>query len=191
MSRPKRAEMLHKYGHAGGHLRDALLNALDYNEEWWHNIEISFIRERHNLWWSRLSAKKRAGWLLGQLWNCTDVVPGLTRLEVKDWLPDDPDPSTYAWLVRLLKRDLDSQIEPNPDGPEDEEARKQLDREEQRFQDRKEQRLQDREEQRLQDREEQRLQDREEQRLVDREEQRLLDREEPTVLDRDEERPRG
>lgn len=141
--RPKRAEILQKYGHAGEHLPGTLLEALDHDEEWWHNIEIDFHRDRHNLWWSRLSYKKRAEWLLGQLWNCTDIVPSLTRSQVRNWFPDDPEPLTFARVARLLKRDLDSQIEPNPDDQqEDQEDRKQLERKEQRLLDRDEARFQ-------------------------------------------------
>ncbi len=107
MGGPKRSEMLQTTGHAGGHLRDALLNALDHNDEWQENIEIDFDREEHNVWWSGLSERERAEWLLGQLWNCTDIVPSLTRTQVMDWHADDPEPFTYAQLARLLKRDLD------------------------------------------------------------------------------------
>lgn len=108
MSGPKRAEMLQKYGHAGGHLREALLDALDHTDDWWKDIEIDFNFARHNRWWNKLSDKKRAEWLLGQLWHCRDIVPGVVRREVASWFPDDPEPVTYAQLARLLKRDLDS-----------------------------------------------------------------------------------
>ena len=78
MSGPRRsgfaAEMLEKYRHAGGHLREALLDALDHDDEWWKHIEIDFNRERHNRWWSRLSDQHRAKWLLGQLWPILLVV---------------------------------------------------------------------------------------------------------------------
>ena len=74
---PKRATTLQMFGHAGGHLREALLEALDYQDDWWMHIEIDFNLERHNKWWSRLSGRRRASWLLGQLWNCTDIVPRL------------------------------------------------------------------------------------------------------------------
>ncbi len=57
MSGPRSAEMLQKYGHAGGHLRDALLEALDHNEDWWKNITMDFYRERHNLWWNDCQRK--------------------------------------------------------------------------------------------------------------------------------------
>jgi hypothetical protein len=106
MAGPKRSELLQQHGHAGGHLRDALLDALDYNDEWWKNIQIDFLRARHERWWNRLSDKSRAQWLLGQLWNCTDIVPNLARQEIRDWFPDDPEPFTYAQVARLLARDL-------------------------------------------------------------------------------------
>jgi hypothetical protein len=108
MNGPKRSEMLQKHGHAGGHLRDGLLSALDHNDEWWKNIEINFLRERHNLWWNRLSHKNRAKWLLGQLWHSRDIVPQMTRQEVREWFPEDPEPFTYARLARLLARDLEN-----------------------------------------------------------------------------------
>jgi len=49
---------------------------------------------------------ERADWLLGHLWNCTDIVPADTRLEVRDWFPDSNEPFTYAALSRLLAQDL-------------------------------------------------------------------------------------
>jgi hypothetical protein len=95
MNRPKRAELRQKHGHA--------------------NITIDFYRERHNLWWSRLSEKRRAEWLLGQLWNCTDILPGMARSEVREWFSENQEPFTFGQLARLLKRDLDSQNAPSPD----------------------------------------------------------------------------
>jgi hypothetical protein len=115
MNGPKQAELLQKHGHAGGHLREALLDALDHNDDWWKNITIDFYRERHNLWWSRLSEKRRAEWLLGQLWNCTDILPGMAQSEVREWFSEDREPFTFGQLARLLKRDLDSQSAPSPD----------------------------------------------------------------------------
>jgi hypothetical protein len=106
MSGPKKSEMLQNFGHAGSHLREALLEALEAQDEWWKNIEIDFDYERHNRWWSRLSSQRRARWLLGQLWNCTDIVPGMIRRDMREWFPDDPEPFTYGRLVRLLARNL-------------------------------------------------------------------------------------
>ena len=103
---PKRATTLQMFGHAGGHLREALLEALDYPDDWWMHVEIDFTLERHNKWWSQLSGRRRASWLLGQLWNCTDIVPACTRQEVQAWFPDSNEPITYAVLSRLLAQDL-------------------------------------------------------------------------------------
>jgi hypothetical protein len=100
MPGPRRSEMLEKYGHAGGHLREALMDALDHRDEWWQHVEIDFNHERHNRWWSRLSARSRARWLLGQLWNCQDMVPSLVRSEF------DQDVGTFGRLARLLAEDL-------------------------------------------------------------------------------------
>lgn len=80
MKGPKRSGTLQRYGHAGEHLRDALLEALEYqhmqHDDWWTHIELDFTDDSHNRWWERLSDKRRARWLLGQLWNCTDALPG-------------------------------------------------------------------------------------------------------------------
>jgi hypothetical protein len=90
MAGPKRSEMLQEYGHAGGHLREALENAREFGDEWWHQVEIDFFRERHNRWWSRLSHAKRAHWLPGQPWNCTDVSADLKGSQSRrfGWEPE-------------------------------------------------------------------------------------------------------
>jgi hypothetical protein len=104
---PKRSERLHRCGHAGGHLRGALLEALEYRWEgdgdWWNHIEIDFYSECDNRWFAGCSPKRRAQWLLGQLWHCTDIVPGLVRQELED---EGHNVGTYARLVRLLAEDL-------------------------------------------------------------------------------------
>src|SRR6266849_6094065 len=103
MKGPRRSEMLEKYGHAGGHLRDALLESLEqYGDEWWEHVEIDFYRERDNRWWNQLSARAQARWLLGQLWHCTDILPG----DVRSVFEEDHEVFTYAQLARLLAQDL-------------------------------------------------------------------------------------
>ena len=99
---PRRSELLHHYGHAGGHLRDALLNALEY-DDWWNHVEVEFYEDRDNRWFQSCSAKRRAQWLLGQLWHCTDVVPGLTRQEIAiNAGLKESQVGTYARLSRYL-----------------------------------------------------------------------------------------
>src|SRR5437667_8338585 len=89
---PKKSEMLEKYGHAGGHLRDALLEALEHHDDWWKHVEVEFLHERHNRWWKRLSHRSRARWLLGQLWTCSDTLPSLYHSELTDRQADqDPE----------------------------------------------------------------------------------------------------
>ena len=79
-------------GHAGGHLRDAFLEYLDgsrtRNPKSGDMVQID--DEPHPL-----------RWLVGQLWNCTDVMPGLDC----DTL-DLPAGSTYAQGAREISRRL-------------------------------------------------------------------------------------
>lgn len=108
MPGPKRSERLAKFGHAGGHLREALVDALEFGDQWWKHVEIDFNHERHNRWWNRLSEKSRAKWLLGQLWNCTDVLPSLAWSELTDRDPwgETKHRHTYGTLARVLSREL-------------------------------------------------------------------------------------
>ena len=55
-----------------------------------------------------MSNRSRAQWLLSQLSNCTDIVPGMTRREAVYWFPDDPESFIYGSLAGLLARDLKS-----------------------------------------------------------------------------------
>jgi hypothetical protein len=52
---------------------------------------------------------RRAHWLIEQLWYCTDIVPGLERRSVMDWLADE-ECFDCAELVRALKKDLDERV---------------------------------------------------------------------------------
>ena len=110
---PKRSEKLHLSGYAGPHFRDALLDALEYryldDHEWWNHIVIDFYKERDNRWFQECSPRRRAQWLLGQLWHCADVVPGDVRREVANndsALNNEWQVETFAKLVRYLAKDL-------------------------------------------------------------------------------------
>jgi hypothetical protein len=103
MNGPKKSDLLEKYGHAGGHLRDALTEALEFGDAWFEHVEIDFNERRHNVWWSRLSARSRARWLIGQLWRCSDIVPWEIRAQFEE---DGQDVLTYSRLARLLAKDL-------------------------------------------------------------------------------------
>ena len=73
-------------GHAPGHLRDALLEYFDLESE---SDKVIIGYEEHVI---------PLRWLLGQLWNCTDVLPS----QYCEILGIDQG-STYAIAVRMLK----------------------------------------------------------------------------------------
>ena len=101
---PKRFNASHG-GHAPGHLRDALLDAIDAQfaggGEWWDELEMFFYNERRQQRWDGAAPKERARWVLGQLWNSTDIVPG----SICD-AAGVPMGSSFASLVRQLVLDL-------------------------------------------------------------------------------------
>ena len=78
--------------HAPGHIRGALGDAFDTDDEWWMSFD----------------TPKQALMLLGKLWNCTDIVPGLLRVEIAEWLDDERllHGCTYAQAARALKEEL-------------------------------------------------------------------------------------
>ena len=108
MKGPKRSVRLQQFGHAGEHLRVPLLNAFDVcgGDKWYKHLDMGFYDERHNLWWQQLSPERRAEWLLGQLWNCTDVLPGIYHNEITDRDPEGRHNFTYGVLARLLAQEL-------------------------------------------------------------------------------------
>jgi hypothetical protein len=93
-------------GHAPGQLRDALLEALEGPDPWWNNLERDFFSGRQQAAWDCMSPKQRGRWLIGQLWNCNDVLPGSVRSEMSDNF--DVSVFTYSSLVRLLANELDT-----------------------------------------------------------------------------------
>jgi hypothetical protein len=99
-------------GHAPGHLRDGLLMALrnawdDSNEEaWWTYLDMTFFNLSERIQWESWPPSERAIWLIGQLWNCHDCLPGSVCA-----LAGLSQGSSYAKLVRHLR----SQIEASSD----------------------------------------------------------------------------
>lgn len=65
-------------GHAPEYLRAALVEALEDtfrgNGSWWESLDIDFLDPAKQSWWDHTTARERAVRLIGQLWNCTDVV---------------------------------------------------------------------------------------------------------------------
>jgi hypothetical protein len=104
-------------GHAPGHLRYALIEALEsaWNDgsPWWVGLKMEFIDPTNQVRWDQSSAVERADWLLGQLWDCIDGVPGQIY---RDW--GIRYAGTYARLARGLKREMHDFIgDPNASGP--------------------------------------------------------------------------
>jgi hypothetical protein len=89
-------------GHAPGYLRDALTEALDsFDQPWWSNVDLVFFNADQRQRWEAMPTTERSRWLIGQLWNCTDIVPG--HLCAGWGLPSG---TTYASLVRALRQSL-------------------------------------------------------------------------------------
>ena len=89
--------------HVKGQIRELFtdcVGAWNGEAEWWaplKDVNPSYLTSRtvrQN--WTEMSKEDRARWLLGQLWNCTDICPR----EVANSL--DIPGGTYASVVRRL-----------------------------------------------------------------------------------------
>ncbi len=93
-------------GRAPGHLREMFVDVIEGNTQdpWWLAFGaeglVVFYDPRMQARWDRWDARERARWLLGQLWNCTDIMPSDLCQSL-----DLPPGSTYAQAVRRLKAD--------------------------------------------------------------------------------------
>jgi hypothetical protein len=91
----RRRYQANRGGHAPGHLRDAFLAWVD---------EIDFIEPAEVLPTFPVDGEDRdLLWLFGQLWNCTDVLPGGTVEKLEDMLGTRLNRRTYAAAVRELR----------------------------------------------------------------------------------------
>lgn len=72
-------------GHAPGFLRDAFQEWVEEGDQEKKTVIID-------------DEEKPLNWLLGQLWNCTDILPGCDCM-----LLDIPSGSTYAQAVRSIR----------------------------------------------------------------------------------------
>ncbi|MEK7996030.1 MAG: hypothetical protein AAB403_19695 [Planctomycetota bacterium] len=95
-------------GHAPGHLRDAFGACWDVlSAEHWYDAlaeedALLFYEPKMQRKWEAMALTERARWLIGQLWNCSDIMPSdlCSTLEM-------PEGSTYAQAVRKLRADLE------------------------------------------------------------------------------------
>lgn len=78
-------------GHAPGHLREALL-------EWIGNTEAFEVAVGYS------EMVKPIKWVFGQLWNCTDILPGSVVQDLQDIDIDVHERRTYASAVRKLAK---------------------------------------------------------------------------------------
>lgn len=90
-------------GHAPGHLRDEFLECIDYAGDVWYeplgNEDVLFFYSpAMQLRWDRMNLHERMLWITGQLWNCSDILPGLICSEL-----ELPQGSTYSRAVRKLR----------------------------------------------------------------------------------------
>jgi hypothetical protein len=97
-------------GHAPGHMRELLYDALEARRtvtsgQWWRALPATstgetFHHPAEQRWWGGLTPQEQARWLTGQLWNCTDTLPGDFCEDL-----DIPRGSTVAQCVRVLRRE--------------------------------------------------------------------------------------
>jgi len=84
-------------GHAPGHLREAFWLYVEDLESGKEIDDKEFLsKDIQEIFWDE--KKRTVGWLLGQLWNCTDIMPSEGCLEL-----ELPQGSTYARAARLIK----------------------------------------------------------------------------------------
>lgn len=92
-------------GHAPGHLREAFLDYLERYIDGEHPTTIL-------VGWDEVPVSP--SWLLGQLWNCSDILPGMAWSAFEDYClvhwQDPPRRRTYGAVARWLKRDLGAEI---------------------------------------------------------------------------------
>ena len=89
--------------HVKGQIRELFMHcvgAWDGEAEWWASLEdvhpsdLAGRKVRQN--WTAMNKEDRARWLLGQLWNCTDICPRDVAASL------DIPAGTYASVVRRL-----------------------------------------------------------------------------------------
>jgi hypothetical protein len=94
-------------GHAPGHFRQALLDALDRglaaSGETGEDV-LSFYSAAKQEWWKKLTGQQRTRWLLGHLFSCGDILPGNAARDLGDVL--DKPVGTYAQACRGLIKEL-------------------------------------------------------------------------------------
>jgi hypothetical protein len=81
--------------HAPGHLRDAFCELVEGQE----SVADTFSDDRTRARLEAMSADEQLWWLSGQLWNCTDVLPGTYCGDL-----GLSQGATYAKAARLIRQ---------------------------------------------------------------------------------------
>jgi len=68
---------------------------------WWDHLDLDSLADADRGALHKMEPKQRGRWLLGRLWNCTDIAPATTCCDV-----DLPPGSSFARLVRVLARSM-------------------------------------------------------------------------------------
>lgn len=80
-------------GHAPGHIREAFLALINHEP-----FDIGFRNATHQQTWAGLTEDQRLRWLCGQLWSCTDCLPGSECSDL-----GLQQGSTYAEAARVIR----------------------------------------------------------------------------------------
>ena len=86
-------------GHVSGHLREAFVMLLDLGKSE-EVLYLDDIVDRGEFIYDREETSAR--WIIGQVWNCTDFMPGPACADL-----DLPQGSTYAQGARRLKERME------------------------------------------------------------------------------------
>ncbi len=82
-------------GHAGGHLTEPIIEALD-------DLQSGRIKK----WYDAFNSHDDARMAAGKLWHCTDILGSHIRSIVQDEFHLEKEPFTYAQLSRVLLNDM-------------------------------------------------------------------------------------
>lgn len=104
-----------------GRIRNLLtdcVDAWDGETDWWAPLAAVdpsyFVRDKLKKIWAEMNKEDRARWLIGQLWNCTNIcprdvadslnIPGGTYASVVRCLAVTDPPDEFAELIRRVKK---------------------------------------------------------------------------------------
>ena len=90
-------------GHAPGHLRDWFWQYVEAGQKIDGGLREEIVESitHHRL---QLRGKSLEEWLLGQLWDCRDIMPADGRGQIMDILGDEREYFTYGQAARALKK---------------------------------------------------------------------------------------